>query len=188
MTFLTECFISAAFFGSSIYMMTVDDDKKDALYNEMKPETRVHYDKIKKERMKIFGIATGVAFIMATMVNQVGASMIPSARCNDCFNKSCISTATYFFTQYMVYSLYPKSDWVLNHIENKEQAKLWLKKYNYMKNKWHAGLLLGIIGYFLGTYFLNLKVEKDGFLMWDPYDQTINPYPDGVPNNVVNER
>ena len=57
-----------------------------------------------------------------------------------------------------------------------------------MKNKWHAGLLLGIIGYFLGTYFLNLKVEKDGFLMWDPYDQTINPYPDGVPNNVVNER
>jgi hypothetical protein len=52
----------------------------------------------------------------------------------------------------MVYSLHPKSDFVLNHVENQYQIKLWLSKYNYMKNKWHMGLLLGIVGYFMASY------------------------------------
>ena len=64
----------------------------------------------------------------------------------------------------MVYSLHPKSDYVLNHVENKYHIKLWLEKYNRMKNKWHMGLLLGIVGYFCISYIIfnnsEIKIEE----------------------------
>ena len=44
--FLTECIVSAAFFGSSIYMMTVNNDIKDELYNSMSDDAKEHYKKI----------------------------------------------------------------------------------------------------------------------------------------------
>ena len=176
MTFLFECVVSASFFGGSIYMMTVDDDIKDQLYNQMSEETQVHYNKIKKERMEIYIKATVAAIFSAFIFH------IYFKKNGDCLNKTCISTAIYFFVQYIVYMLHPKSDWVLNHIENKEQAKLWVKKYNYMKNKWHIGLVLGIIGYFLGSYFISSKMGSEELSFFNA-----NPYPEGPPLDIIQQ-
>jgi hypothetical protein len=41
--------------------------------------------------------------------------------------------------------LSPKSDWMLNHINNPEQTKLWLQMYRTMSVYYHIGLVLGII-------------------------------------------
>lgn len=177
MTFFTECFISAAFFGSSVYMMTVNNDIKDELYNSLSEEAQLHYKKIVKERVSIYIKATIAAIVLAILVNTFYLS-----KNNSCINNTCISTAVYFFTQYIVYSLHPKSDWVLNHLENKEQTQLWLKKYKYMKNKWHVGLILGIVGYFLATYFISQRVDSD---LMDIYNQ--DPFPEGPPADMIQQ-
>ena len=39
----------------------------------------------------------------------------------------------------------PKSTYMLNHIDNAEQAKAWLEIYKIMKYRCHLGMLLGII-------------------------------------------
>ena len=68
----------------------------------------------------------------------------------------------------------------LNHLENKEQTSLWLKKYKYMKNKWHVGILLGVVGYFVGMYFISQRVDQDYFDYFN-----LNPYPEGVPADMI---
>ena len=69
MTFFTECFISAAFFGSSVYMMTVNNDIKDELYNSLPEEAQLHYKKIVKERVSIYIKETIAAIVLAILVN-----------------------------------------------------------------------------------------------------------------------
>ena len=51
-----------------------------------------------------------------------------------------------FFTNYFYYMLSPKTDWMLNHVESKEQTQAWLKMYRTCSFNYHAGLVLGIIG------------------------------------------
>jgi hypothetical protein len=58
----------------------------------------------------------------------------------------CIVLATSFLTNYFFYSLSPKTDWMLNHVESKEQTQAWLQMYRTMQFHYHAGLVLGIVG------------------------------------------
>jgi uncharacterized membrane protein YkgB len=58
----------------------------------------------------------------------------------------CLVIATAFLTNYFYYILSPKSDWMLNNIDDQEQAKNWLRMYREMSFNYHAGLALGIVG------------------------------------------
>tara|TARA_A100001015_G_scaffold43676_1_gene47997 strand:+ start:9082 stop:9642 length:561 start_codon:yes stop_codon:yes gene_type:complete len=186
MSILSGCVISSAFLGSSIYMMiTENKDSKYKLYNSLSDKAKKHYENIKRERMMIWIKSSVIGVIVALLVNTFGGKMVKGQN-GQCFNKSCMSASIFFVVQYLVYSLHPKSDWVLNHVENSEQTKLWLEHYKYMKRKWHIGLVLGIIGYFLAIYHANLKIELDGYLFMQEFNR--NPYPRGIPLDVVNER
>ena len=66
----------------------------------------------------------------------------------------------YFVTQYLVYSLHPKSNWMLLHLKDKKQRKMWLDNYRTMKMKWHFGLLFGIIGYGFMCYVMEESRKK----------------------------
>ena len=57
----------------------------------------------------------------------------------------CIVVATAFITNYFYYMLYPKSDWMLNHMNNQDEVKAWLLMYKEMQYNYHMGLVLGII-------------------------------------------
>ena len=57
----------------------------------------------------------------------------------------CAVMATCFLTNYFYYILSPKSDWMLNHINDKDQVKAWLQMYREMSFNYHAGLVLGIL-------------------------------------------
>ena len=57
----------------------------------------------------------------------------------------CIVMATCFITNYFYYYLSPKSDWMLNHVNDKVQVKAWLQMYRDMSFNYHMGLVLGII-------------------------------------------
>jgi hypothetical protein len=53
--------------------------------------------------------------------------------------------ASCFITNYFYYTLYPKSDWLLNYLKNPEEIKNWLRLYKEMQYNYHMGLVLGII-------------------------------------------
>ena len=48
-----------------------------------------------------------------------------------------------FLTNYFYYILNKKSTYMVEHLNNKEQTKAWLKIYRTMQFKYHFGLLWG---------------------------------------------
>ena len=100
--------------------------------------------KIKKERMTIWLKASLLGLIFSLVYVHYIKEIDENS---NVFSHSCMSVLVYFTVQYLFYTFHPKSDWMLNYIENKEQAKIWLDNYKEMKSKWHTGLVLGVIGY-----------------------------------------
>ena len=75
-------------------------------------------------------------------------------------SRSCVHSLIYFVTQYLVYSLHPKSEWMLLHLKDKKQTQLWLNNYRMMKMRWHYGLLFGIIAYGFMCYVMEESRKK----------------------------
>ena len=53
------------------------------------------------------------------------------------------------------YYFYPKSDYMLYHLQTKEQIKAWTDVYKNYKNAWKYSLIVSFIGYILISYGLN---------------------------------
>ena len=97
-------------------------------------EQKQIYAFIKQERMYIYMFATVIGLLVGFMNRE----------------NICYGVASALVTQIMLYKVYPKSDYMLNHIESKEQSRLWIAKYNHMKNLSNYGTLFGfalILGY-----------------------------------------
>lgn len=152
MSCMTDCVLAFGFVGASIFVMLKDKSYKNELYSKLSDEKKKKYNSIRKERMMIWIKASLLAAFISVSFTKFGDKLFPEKA----FNKSCINTLIFFGVQYLAYMLHPKSDWMLNYVEDNEQAKLWLKKYKYMQGRWHMGMLLGIVGYF----FLSMVVFK----------------------------
>ena len=146
----TECFLSAAFIGASIYMMITDKSNPEyqKMYKSLTPAKKEAYNKIKKERILIWVKASMIAIFVSILVAYYHDYIFSS---NTAFSRTCIATLVYYGVQHFIYMMHPKSDYMLNHVENNEQAKAWLSKYKSMQRKWHIGFVLGIVGYYLLT-------------------------------------
>ena len=152
---MTECLLSAAFIGANAMLLIADtsDSEYKKLYKSLSDEKKLAFDKIKRERIFIWIKASIFAIFVSITFSKFQHHLFDS---NILFNKSCINTLIFYGVQHLVYMLYPKSDWELNHIENNSQAKMWLSKYKSMQNKWYIGFVLGIVGY----YFLSITIFK----------------------------
>jgi len=106
------------------------------------------YQKINNFRMNIFiqGLFLGLLvslFILTFYQNK-----------NQWINAG-IFTSTILFVNYMYYSLFPKPMWMLDYITNTNQAREWLDIYKFMKNRYHLGILFGLLFfYFLYMTFM----------------------------------
>ena len=140
----TSCAISTMFLVGMIYM-TYSTNKSHTIekYKEqLTPELTKTYDKIVQERTTIYYQGYILGFFLSLIIliyNRI-------IRKNKASTGSmlCIVIASSFVTNYFYYTLYPKSDYMLNHITTKEQTQAWLQMYNAMQNYYHMGLLLGI--------------------------------------------
>ncbi len=103
---------------------------------------REAYDQIAKERLHISMQGYVLGFILSLFIiyfTYEKKHIKPSA-------VVCLVLATSFLTNYFYYMLSPKSDWMLNHVESREQTQAWLYMYRSMQYYYHSGLVLGIIG------------------------------------------
>lgn len=61
-------------------------------------------------------------------------------------------TAVLLFVNYMFYSMYPKPAWMLDYTKNLKQVKEWLDIYQFMKSRYHWGIVAGIGAFFFLSY------------------------------------
>jgi len=141
-----SCAISTVFIIGMIYFYNITD--KSAIvkhYKEKLPtDLQKRYEKITKERMFISYYGYGLGFILSLFI--IFYNMKIKGLKMNTFALVCTVMATCFLTNYFYYMLSPKSDWMLNHMNNQEQVKAWLQMYREMSFNYHAGLVLGIVG------------------------------------------
>ena len=141
-----SCMISAVFIIGMIYFYNMTNKSEIVKhYKEKMPtDLQKRYEKISEERKKIsiHGYILGLVFSLFIIFYNL---KLKGARLNNT-SLVCTVMATCFLTNYFYYMLTPKSDWMLNHINNPELVKAWLQMYREMSYNYHAGLALGIVG------------------------------------------
>lgn len=144
------CLISFAFIGASILTLLQCKNCQPFLKyrKSLNGEQLAIYDSVIDERtnLYLYGLVLGIIFA-AIYLYLVKGTVNPMAH-------ACVFTAIALTTQYMFYTLAPKSIYMLNVLNSKEQVDNWLDIYKLMKKKYHIGALLGMAGYGLLSYGL----------------------------------
>jgi len=139
------CSIAASFIIGKIYFYNATTNSQIVKHYREKLPTHLKnlYDKLSNERLviSIYGYVLG--FILSLIIIFYNLSVKKNKLNN--VSLVCIVISTCFLTNYFYYILTPKSDWMLNHINNGEQTKLWLEMYKTMSFYYHSGLALGIL-------------------------------------------
>lgn len=138
-------FISIMFIVGMIYFNTQSYNNKTIqnYKNQLPLELKDIYEKITQERTKIYyqGYVLGLILSLIIIIYNYKVKKEKLSL----FSMIFIVLATSFITNYFYYTLYPKTDWMLNHITDPNQIKAWLIMYNNMQKYYHTGLLLGLI-------------------------------------------
>lgn len=140
-----SCMISTVFIIGMIYFYnTTDKSKIVKHYKEKLPtDLQKRYENIAKERMILGYYGYGIGLIISLVVIFYNLK-IKGVKMNT-FSLVCTVMTTCFLTNYFYYILSPKTDWMLNHVNNSDQVKAWLQMYRDMSYNYHAGLALGIV-------------------------------------------
>ena len=140
-----SCMISAVFVIGMIYFYNATDKSGiTKRYKEiLSPELQERYERITNERRNIsyYGYVLGVLISLVIIFYNL---KLKGVKMNT-FSLVCTVMATAFLTNYFYYMLSPKSDWMLNHMDNQEEVKAWLQMYRGMQYNYHMGMALGII-------------------------------------------
>jgi len=141
-----SCMISTIFVIGMIYFYNLTDKSTIVKYYKasLSSDLQKRYDKISKERTNISyqGYILGVILSLGIIFYNL---KIKYSKMNTT-SLVCTVVATAFVTNYFYYMLSPKSDWMLDHLQNKEEINNWLQMYREMQYNYHFGLVLGIIG------------------------------------------
>jgi len=139
-----SCLISAVFIISMIYTNGFTDQCR--VIREYKAQLPLalqkRYETITRERLAIYYYGYVLGFLLSLFVLGV---LLQQKQKIPIWGMVCIVVSVSFMTNYFYYILSPKSDWMLNHIQNEEQSKAWLVIYRRMQLFYHTGLLLGIL-------------------------------------------
>ena len=140
-----SCMISTIFVIGMIYFYNLTDKSAIVKYykSSLSSDLQKRYQKITNERANLSyqGYILGVILSLGIIFYNV---KIKKERLNTT-SLVCTVVATAFITNYFYYMLSPKSDWMLEHLQNKEEVKAWLLMYREMQYNYHMGLVLGII-------------------------------------------
>ena len=122
------------------YYMSVENTMKE-YETQLSPELREKYIQIANERKQIYTIGHLFGFFLSfffiLFLTAFRIKSFSSIYTNICF----VIIVTYFIGA-VFYIHSPKTDWMLNHIQDEQQSKAWLKMYRYMKNHYHNSFMV----------------------------------------------
>jgi len=144
---INTCSIAIVILLSSVFMMFLKDEKLfQRFMDTLNSEQKEIYHKIIKERLSLYfggmllGILIGLIYLFNTKKS----------------NRSiCIFIIIVFITKMVVYKGYPKSTYMLYHLNDSKQVSAWTDIYTYMKKIWMLSFIFAIISYILIGYSFN---------------------------------
>jgi MFS family permease len=110
--------------------------------NQLPPHLKKTYNEIKDERTRIFYFGYALGFILALIIILYNTQIRKNKM--EWRTMVCVTISVSFITNYFYYILTPKTKWMLEELENKEQTKAWLQMYKNMQMYYHGGLVFGI--------------------------------------------
>ena len=140
------CIVALVFLIANIYIIFSCSNNKQLkknFLNVLNEEQKITYEKIINERKNIYY----GGYILGILLSLIGYFSITKFT-KMSFNKIsliCFVGAITFVTNYLFYILYPKSDYMLLHLNDKKQIQEWLNIYKTMQFKFHIGFVLGIL-------------------------------------------
>ena len=151
------CIIAVVFLIANIFTIVScnSDNYKQNFKNLLTKQQNLIYEKITTERTIIYysGYALGIILSILTIFIMTKIMKIKLATTS----LVCIIGAVTFTTNYLYYILYPKSDYMLLHLNDKKQIEGWLDIYKTMQFKFHLGFVFGIIAVIIFSASFNLK-------------------------------
>jgi len=151
----TACSLAIVFLVSNLYLLLSPNifNEYDTMKKTFSKEELERYKKITDERKNIsirgyiYGVVLSILFFI---VNHY----LEKNRKFSVKYTVCIVGAITFVTHYLYYILYPKSDYMIVHLDKKGQREAWLKIYRTMQYRSHMGFVCGIIAAMLMCYGL----------------------------------
>ena len=146
------CAIALVFLIANIYIILISSysfENKKKFLNLLNEDQKKKYKLIINERKNIYyaGYVFGILLsLLIVIINKNLKKKITNV------SLVCIVGFVTFLTNYLFYILYPKSDYMLLHLTNKEQIFEWLAIYRKMQFNYHFGFVLGIIAVMIFCY------------------------------------
>jgi len=124
--------------GGSISTMLVSETELDKISGSFSPDVAEAYRSIVKERTLhyIQGILLGLV---------VSFFVVYSMKIAKRFHRIMLFFGVTLFTGLTYYTVMPKSDYRLNHLEKPEDIQAWLETYKTMKWRYIVGIVLGAL-------------------------------------------
>ena len=145
MVCITNCAIGAALVGGTIATALVS--KQDTVFREyrstLNAEQIAALDRIANQRLSLYVQGTILGIVVVTMVALFGGKKMSP------LTSGCTFVAVVLLTQYFYYILMPKPDWMIRHLRTQEQNTHRLRVYRHMSFRWHMGMLVGLLGFFI---------------------------------------
>ena len=152
-----SCMFASVFLIANVYTMMScsNDNNKLEFKNTLTKEQQVLYEKIIGERKNIYygGFILGIILsVFAVYFGEKYLFFIDKKTKISNIPKICMIASITFVTNYLFYILYPKTDYMLLHLNDKTQIQGWLAIYKKMQFKFHLGFVLGIIAVIIFAY------------------------------------
>tara|TARA_Y100000022_G_C13217629_1_gene360685 strand:- start:13 stop:486 length:474 start_codon:yes stop_codon:yes gene_type:complete len=146
------CIIALIFLIANIYtiLSCTNDNYKQEFKNTLSNDQKITYEKIINERKNIYYSGYIFGLILSLIVILILKKFFKSKLNN--LSLVCLVGTITFISNYLFYILYPKSDYMLLHLNDKTQIEGWLKIYKKMQFKFHLGFILGIIAVIIFCY------------------------------------
>lgn len=141
------CLLAFMLIGASLYtIFTCEECGPFIPYkNSLKPNQLEMYQMVSKQRLNlaIGGLVLGM-FLGFMYLYLFYKTLNP-------FVHGCAFTGITLLVQYLYYMLSPKMS-MLPHLDDQRQVDNWYNVYKFMQYRYHLGMAIGVIGYFLLSY------------------------------------
>ena len=138
-----SCSLAGVFLFSMVYMTLMIDKKyiTSDLMNKLTEEQKEIYRNIIKERRNIYFLG----FLGGLIISLFSLYIIRNNYKMSSISSGCFLIALTYIIVYIYYTLSPKSDLLVVHLDDEDARRKWMEIYNYMKYNYHISILLGVI-------------------------------------------
>ena len=130
---MTYCLISLCMICTLISVLFVNKKYFTHFENSLDKNKKEIYKKIKLERLNIY--------IFSSVVGLLSGIMLFNG------NNICTAIACALFLQNFIYCIFPKSKYMLEYVETRQQASKWLDIYLHMKSLTNYAIIVGLLLY-----------------------------------------